>query len=359
MNNNSVKESKVRLKSFDVLKFFAIFLVLWGHSIQYFLTSNFYDEPVYRIIYSFHMPLFIMISGYFSLSSMSQPLFAFVKKKFIQLLLPCFSWIVVLGLVEFLSRTHFLTQSPALLFIHMKGMLFYIFWSFVGKFPFWFLKTCFFCYLLAYLGSHLKMNKYLWMSLTVILSQFFPFYYSFDIMYPCFLVGMELRANSKFYIQICRHYFWLFVMFFLMLCFWDQFFWGFDGILRTLIVGYLHIDSYSFITMVSKFYKIIIGLFGSLAFVGLICSLITQERKGWLISLCSNWGQYTLGIYILQAIILETYLAKHILLDDFNFFVFNFLLAPILSFLVMAICVYIIKLMSMSAKMAFFFYGKS
>ena len=69
-----------RLRSFDILKLFAIFLVLWGHCIQYFLSSKPVDEPLYRTIYAFHMPLFMMISGYFAASSMHIRLNDFLKK---------------------------------------------------------------------------------------------------------------------------------------------------------------------------------------------------------------------------------------------------------------------------------------
>ena len=55
-----------RLVSFDLLKLFAIYLVVLGHCVQHLLPSHSYDEPMYVYIYSFHMPLFMMISGYFS-----------------------------------------------------------------------------------------------------------------------------------------------------------------------------------------------------------------------------------------------------------------------------------------------------
>ena len=91
MDNISSQSIGKRLPYFDVLKLFAIFLVLWGHCIQYFLSSQYSDEPVYRYIYSFHMPLFMMISGYFSASSMRLHFTELITKKSRQLLLPCVS----------------------------------------------------------------------------------------------------------------------------------------------------------------------------------------------------------------------------------------------------------------------------
>lgn len=83
----------------DFLKGIAIFLVLWGHSIQY-LTCNgsFSDNIFFKVIYSFHMPLFTFLSGYVFFWSCK-------KKKFVDVLIsrfkgigiPMFLW----GFIEF------------------------------------------------------------------------------------------------------------------------------------------------------------------------------------------------------------------------------------------------------------------
>ena len=347
---------KVRIKAFDFLKLYAIFLVLWGHSIQYFLSSNYYDEPIYRIIYSFHMPLFMMISGYFSLSSMSLPPFEFLKKKFVQLILPVISWCVVLGILAFCYTILRYHTVP-----NFVGTIVGIINGFYGPYPFWFLKSCFFCYLLTYCGVLFRINRHVWMLLSIIISQLVPYFVSnfflVDIMYPCFVVGIELKDNHKFYSHICRYYWGLLGLFILMLCFWDKFFWGSEGIMKTFIIDYMHITSSFFLMIVSKLYRLIIGIAGSLSFLGLICSSFPQEKTNKFISICCNWGQYTLGIYILQSIILETYMAQFILLDDLNFYFFNFVVAPIISFFVLVLCVYIIKTMNRSRILAFLFFG--
>lgn len=193
----------MRVKAFDVIKLFAIFLVLWGHSIQCLLSSNYYDEPVYRTIYSFHMPLFMMISGYFSLSSLKLPPLEFLKKKFVQLILPVFSWVIVIGLFQFaLNAFH----EPSLFALHGTDAVTYIVKGFYAPYPLWFLKTCFICFLLAYCGSHLKINKYLWMIITLVISQRIPHFVNVSVLYPCFLIGIELRDNPKFYCNVCKQY---------------------------------------------------------------------------------------------------------------------------------------------------------
>ena len=46
----------------DNIRFLAMFLVVFAHMIELFADCE--QNLIYRIIYSFHMPLFIFISGY-------------------------------------------------------------------------------------------------------------------------------------------------------------------------------------------------------------------------------------------------------------------------------------------------------
>ena len=60
-----VKENKVRDYRMDNIKAMLIILVVVGHLLELFLKSG-NVKTIYKIIYSFHMPLFIFISGYFA-----------------------------------------------------------------------------------------------------------------------------------------------------------------------------------------------------------------------------------------------------------------------------------------------------
>lgn len=57
--------TKQRDSFFDVLKFVLIVFVILGHAMEQNL-SNYYIRLLYTYIYSFHMPLFVFVSGYFS-----------------------------------------------------------------------------------------------------------------------------------------------------------------------------------------------------------------------------------------------------------------------------------------------------
>ena len=54
-----------RIEYLDFLKFFAIFSVLLGHSTEQISADLFWDHPLWESIYSYHMPLFMFLCGFF------------------------------------------------------------------------------------------------------------------------------------------------------------------------------------------------------------------------------------------------------------------------------------------------------
>ena len=90
-----------RIVYLDFVKGVAIFLVVFGHCIQYGNDATFFPSMLYKIIYSFHMPLFALVSGYLFFPSVSRrkPLDALLKqaKSFI---LPVASWTVIYAFIH-------------------------------------------------------------------------------------------------------------------------------------------------------------------------------------------------------------------------------------------------------------------
>ena len=84
---------------FDGLKFVMIFLVVLGH-----LRYNDFGLRVGRIIYSFHMPVFIFLSGYFtSLCASEEKQKKWIKKSFLIYFIAQFThWMLRIGL-EFIA----------------------------------------------------------------------------------------------------------------------------------------------------------------------------------------------------------------------------------------------------------------
>ncbi len=80
-----------RLVWADSLKGALMLLVMLGHSIQYVEGETCYENHLWNFIYSFHMPVFMAISGYFAPGNGGGKLLT-IQKRFIQLLVPYFSW---------------------------------------------------------------------------------------------------------------------------------------------------------------------------------------------------------------------------------------------------------------------------
>lgn len=62
----------VRSGKWDILKFFLVFLVVLGHAAEFYKGTSEFMYTVVLIIYSFHMPLFIFISGLFSKKTVNE-----------------------------------------------------------------------------------------------------------------------------------------------------------------------------------------------------------------------------------------------------------------------------------------------
>lgn len=82
-----------RSQLIDFLRGGVIVLMLWGHCIQYCVPAgvDFFENPVFKFIYSFHMPLFMLISGYLFGLSMKRKetgLAEYAGKRIINLIQP-------------------------------------------------------------------------------------------------------------------------------------------------------------------------------------------------------------------------------------------------------------------------------
>ncbi len=59
-------EKSARIEKWDILKFFLIFLVVLGHVIEAFGDGSSWQNALFMFIYTFHMPVFVFVSGMFS-----------------------------------------------------------------------------------------------------------------------------------------------------------------------------------------------------------------------------------------------------------------------------------------------------
>lgn len=333
----------IRLVYFDALKLFAIYLVIWGHCINWYQLGHGEYDVIYRYIYSFHMPLFMMISGFFSYSSMQLTACTFFKKKFKNLIYPCIIWGLILWII--VEPTHSFHYGHH--HFSWVGLIVDFYWLS----DFWFLKSCFLCYCLLFLCVLSGVKKKIWIPISLILSQgCSPFYFSF--LYPCFLIGWLIKDNEKFETIVNKHTLALLLSFCIMLYFWDLNAWHMShglpsNILESGIMTILETGAF-------RFFRLSIGIIGSLFFISLFryLSKIKSQRVS---SFCCKWGAYTLETYIFQAIIIERILHRYI---NISTIFYPSIVLPVISFLILSICVYLTIFLRRSRVLAQLLWGK-
>ncbi len=107
---------KERYLHFDILKGIAILLVVLGHIFWFSGVPNRYTQSIlWNLLVSVHMPIFIFISGYFSVKALDlskNGVFKYWKDKSIRLLLPLLFCPVIMDWVisGFSLRLPFMTQ---------------------------------------------------------------------------------------------------------------------------------------------------------------------------------------------------------------------------------------------------------
>lgn len=120
----------------DSLKGFLIILVVLGHAIQGTLGHDCVDNHLWNIIYSFHMPAFMAVSGFlaFRTNGLGQNYWGLIIRRFRQLVIPfvCYTIIMILLNLDFSFATivdYLIFPDKGLWFL---WVLFFITWFFVS-----------------------------------------------------------------------------------------------------------------------------------------------------------------------------------------------------------------------------------
>lgn len=172
---------KGRIKEFDLIKFIAIYLVVYGHIQQHLIDIDRLDNPVYTFIYSFHMPLFMIVSGYFSVSSFRLSFTEILTKKTKSLLLPVFTFSLAITFLYYILING--RQLDIILFLQLFAEQMNT-WL-------WFLKSLFICYIVSYLLFAKQWYRYVGIIVAIVL--LFVQWLNLSIMLPSFVFGILLK----------------------------------------------------------------------------------------------------------------------------------------------------------------------
>ena len=338
-----MEEKTHRIKYIDYLKCFAIFSVVLGHTLKNMSHYSVISYSVENVIYSFHMPLFALLSGMFFKASMDFK--SFVKKKFNQLLIPYFAEVVIV----------FFVIRPMLSWINNSNVDVFSFRYFFNSFAYWgawFLRALFICFLVAYISVRMSRGYKLGAFVSIILIHgvfwlgIIPnkqqALNGFFFLYPFFWMGWFLRFYEESVIKYSKQLLLVIpISYIFLLSFWnsgvDSFYYMNTNIFHK---GVEEITGFKIIW--ETMYRFFVGALGSLSFVLLFrfsCEAdIIRIHNGFdgkmsmvnfspILKLCTNIGKCTLGIYILQSIVFDNWdLIKMCPLPFWACFLFSILL---------------------------------
>lgn len=340
-----------RIEYIDFIKGICIFIVVWGHSIQNMGDGNeFWTNPVHEFICSFHMPIFMLVSGFFFSKSIEKPLTGSLTRRFKQLIVPCFGWSLVLVAINIgYMLADGIPPSPV---GTLKSLIMETFTRF------WFLRSVFICFTLAIIS--MKIFKKDWAAFIVSLLLFLALpdngrLHLDKFMYPFFWMGYFMHKHIDTIMQHRTKLLLSSLIVFVVLLF---FFQKEDYIYVTgmslydfkggQFVFYPPLERIAILT-----YRYLIGFVGSLSVF-----LLLQRIYSPKFHIIEKVGTYTLGIYTIHILIEGNILQRFNLLDA-GFFFFNFIITPAVSILLIALCIGIIKLLEKMKFSSLLFLGKA
>lgn len=316
------KPTTTRINCLDLLKFFAIACVILGHSVEQTTGDDFWTNPLWSFIYSYHMPLFMLLCGYFFSSSLRRPFGSMLRSKTIQLIVPT---ITLTGLIYGLIAITGYNPVPEFFGPDLTSVLNVL----------WFLKCVFLCYIIAYVSMKLFRSI---VSAAIVTSVIFTIIPGGDVvnlnfLLPMFWIGYSLHVWRE---RVERHRKSILAVtglsFVVMLCFWS-------GTLTVYAVPIDVIDWHSLNLNLPNLgvtlYRLAIGAAGSLMFFMLAAPADRIVSKWRCYPTLLAVGKATLGIYVVQTVIVECGIhIAHIYLST----TLSLIVAPLLAVCGLTLC---------------------
>lgn len=324
------ESSIMRNPFFDILKGYAIFLVVLGHAIQCFYP-NWERNELELFIYSFHMPLFIAVSGYFFLNFVKKKTPCdFLKSKFQHLMIPSLT----------IGTINAVIYGGGKLYIHSEIDYFHVaHLVFVGL---WFLVVLFLLSVIGYAIHRSLQSRWTFVCWIVL----------FTILYFCpdLWVLHQLKYLTPFF--VCSIYLskyswektpiWLLgissIIFICLLMHYDfsKSMYRMDDNIFTL----QHFLDYIF--------RFSIGLFGCVASI-LICKIVSLTT--YLKKMLCYTGTLTLPIYVLHQKLIEWNLYC-------KFEIRNMILLILISISLCIITIYTYKILKRNRLFSYLLFGE-
>ena len=278
---------KQRSYYFDNGKFLLIFFVVLGHLITTYRDNQTFNA-LYNTIYTFHMPAFILISGYFAKSIFTKDYFQKLAKK---LLLPYAIFQIIYTIMYY-----FLLDQDT-----------FVIDLFNPQWSLWFLLSLFSMYVMLPLFTKMKKGLSLIMAVAIALIigyvDFIGDYLSLSrtlVFFPYFLLGFYLKKEHFIKISSKRNVIpaivimiGTFAFFYLNPSFDHQWLFG--------SASYAKMESVMSMAFLQRIFVYMVGLLMMFSLLVLI-----PKRQYWF----TEMGKYTLYVYLLHGFVIKTFRAS-------------------------------------------------
>lgn len=279
--------SSNRIGYIDLVKAVAILLVVWGHIIQQGVVNCWHENTVISIIYSFHMPLFFIVSGMFMGKSFSLSFGELIKKRGIQLLIPAFVTATILTIIKCIVS-------------NKLSISFCLSW-FKEYIP-WFLMTLFICSMVIYIAIRIFRRDWLACVMSTLLLLIIPYDHIVPVVnsYLIFIwIGyFIMKYMNVFMNNIYKLLPLCIILFVILFQYWDPSYM----VINTKSIMF-NVESGTYIFLKHNFiiwvYRLVIGLCGSLS-VFIFSKLAYDKWSIFRTEKVAFVGMNTLGIYVLQ-----------------------------------------------------------
>lgn len=317
-----------RNTTIDLLKGIAIILVIFAHCIQfgsgldYIESQSFYNNQIFKFIYSFHMPLFMLISGFLFYFTIQKHSYKYnMKTRFMGLLIPIIIWQTLWILIgDFYNPNN-------------HNVLF-IFNSYLNTL--WFITSVFINSLVVLICNKYAKDSLLLYIAIFIISLFIPNYHGYNLyvfMLPYFLCGYlynktgGIKVTMNWKVDLTCLIF-LFILFSILLYHYrinDYAYTSGTFIMRSHMISVSQIYT--------DIFRWIIGLIGSLCVIlltKLICN--TKERSLFLKCLCII-GTKTMGLYIISTYLFKLFYLLPIKDSNYTYILIECIVVTLISYM--------------------------
>lgn len=323
-----------RILYLDLVKLVTIYLVILGHVLMMMVNGYAVGGRMISFIYSFHMPLFMLLSGYFvGGSTLKKGVWEFLLTKSKQLLLPAVTCTALVCVYLYFCRGTANFRDEV-----------------IGNS--WFLKTLFVYYVLFYMMKRTGNNDWILFAVSCFLLFIIPGCSSLQVnlLFPYFWGGYFLK---KHHVLERLSGSWKFAFLFLLVFSTAYYLQRELGIPNYIEINHASLLSQGHMIL----FRYFVGFSGCMATISIVSLLYESMKDSSCITHITYFGRWSLGIYVLQTILVINIFPDTLAWHVESEFLLDAVVAPLLSLVFLVVCIGIIHVTSKNKTLDLLLFG--